>query len=512
MTPSSAPPYLDLRSFLASLEKSGRLQRVSKPVDKDWEIACIARWAMESTGENDAYAILFEHVKNHTVPVVVNLYPSRDAYAAALGVRPDDLLEHWAKALTNLRKPVVVESGAVQEVVEIRPDADLLKIPAPTWTPWRDAGPYLSAANVITKDPETGVQNMGVYRIQIHDQTHAGLFFGSKLQHGAIHYAKYCKREQPMPVALVVGVPPIVDFAAAAKTAYGVDELELAGGLAGTGLEVVLGKTVELLIPARAECVIEGFVGPETGRMEGPFGEALGHLNLATPAPVVEVTAICHRSSHVHHGYVQQLPPSDGHLVMEMGMLGPLWYYLTRELRLQGLRDLAIARGSAGLAILVVQLQRARAQNATSIGQMLAKFNFGQKFIYLVDEDIDIRDLETLNWALSSRVDPQRDIQFTGDVSTFQYDPSTLARAAKEGKELGSPPYSSSMAIVDATVKCVVPEISLPSRSIMLKTLESWEQTGLPPLIPRRRIQRLLETHSERDATFGPCTALPEKG
>jgi len=113
---------------------------------------------------------------------------------------------------------------------------------------------------------------------------------------------------------------------------------------------------------------------------------------------------------------------------------------------------------------------------------------------------------------LRSRVDPQRDIQFISDVSTFQYDPSTLARAAKEGKELGSPPYPSSMAIVDATVKCTVPEISLPSRSIMLKALESWEQTGLPPLTPRKRIQRLLETHSERDATFGPCTALPDKG
>ncbi len=509
MTAPTPPPFLDLGSFLSFLEQSGRLKRVVKPVDKDWEITCIARWAMESTPEDNAYGLLFENVKNYNVPVAVNLYAPYATYSAALRIPPETLLERWAMALGQPRKPVSVESGPVQEVVETGAEASLLTIPAPVWTPGRDAGPYLSAANVITRDPDTGVQNMGSYRVQVHDEKHAGLFFGSKMQHGAMHYAKYCKRQKAMPVAIVVGASPAVNFAAAAKTAYGVDELEIAGGLMGIGLEVVKGKTIDLLVPARAEYVIEGWVSPETQVMEGPFGEALGYMNWAAPAPVVDVTAICHRQAPIHHGYVQQLPPSDGHLVMEMGVLGPLWYYLTQKLRLEGLRDLAIARGSAGLAILVVQLQRSHARNAMSIGRTLAKLNFGQKFIYLVDEDIDIRDQETLNWALSSRVDPERDIHFVSDISTFQYDPSTLARAAAEGKELRSPPYDSSMAIVDGTVKCAAPEISLPGRSIMLRALENWEQTGLPPITPRRRIQRLVATHSERDLAFAHSSTNP---
>jgi len=138
--------------------------------------------------------------------------------------------------------------------------------------------------------------------------------------------------------------------------------------------------------------------------MEGPFGEYLGHVNGAAPAAVVEITAITRRAAALHHGFVQQMPPSDGHLVMEIGMLGPLWFNLTRKLGVKGIRNLAIARGSAGLSILVAQIERAYASESSRIGRLLAKFNSGQKFIYLVDEDIDIRDQETLNWALSSRV------------------------------------------------------------------------------------------------------------
>lgn len=497
MIATSTPPFLDLRSFLNHLEQIGRLNKISKPVDKDWELACLARWAVESTPEKDSYALLFENIKNHAVPVAVNLFSTPELYAAALGAEPDGLLEFWAQALDHPHKPVEVENGPVLDVVQTSPNLSALDIPAPIWTPGRDGGPYLSAASVITKDPETGIQNMGIYRMQIHNDRSIGLSFGSKMQHGAIHYAKYCKRQQPMPVAAVIGVPPVVTFAAAAKTAYGVDEMEIAGGLAGSALHVVRGRTVDLLVPAQAECVIEGFVDPDTDRMEGPFGEVLGYVAESSPRPVMRVSAICHRKRPIHHGYVQQMPPSDGHLVMEMGFLGPLWFYLTRKLKLKGLRNLAIARGSASLAILIAQIARSHAAESAQIGRVLAKFNLGQKFIYLVDEDIDIRDQETINWVLSSRVDPERDIEFIKDFPTFQYDPSTLSRAAKDGKELEGPPYPSSVAIINATVKCDVPEISIPPRSMMNEALKHWPETGLPPIRPRSRLVRLLDTHSD---------------
>jgi UbiD family decarboxylase len=212
---------------------------------------------------------------------------------------------------------------------------------------------------------------------------------------------------------------------------------------------------------------------------------------------VIEVTAICQREDAVHHGYVQQLPPSDGHLVMELGVLGPLWHYLTRKLRLTGLRGLAILPGSAGVAALVVQLERGVEHDALRVGKALARLNFGQKFIYLVDDDIDIRDLETVNWALSARVDPARDIALLDETAAYQYDPAVLARAARDGVELGVAPYKCSLAIVDATLKCRVPEISLPPRSAMDAARARWDDLGLPPLTPRPRLRRLLDRHGD---------------
>ena len=496
----SAPPrspFLDLQSFLSHLDAAGRLNKVQPEVDKDWEIACVARLALESMREPDSPAILFENVKGHDIPVVVNLFHPRAAYAAALGVDPDDTLEHWAAALQRPQPTVPIKSGPVQEVVKTDDAADLLSLPVPVWTPGRDAGPYLSAASVITRDPETGIQNLASYRVQVHEARRAGLFFGSRMQHGAIHLTKHHERGEPMPVALVVGAPPAVNFAAAAKTEYGVDELTIAGGLADQGLEVVPGVTVDLMVPAHAECVIEGMVSGDAREIEGPFGEALGYMEDAGPAPVIEVTAICHRNSPVHHGYVQQLPPSDGHLVMELGLLGPLWYYVTRKLGLQGVRDLAIARGSAGLAMLLVQVERSHTHKAAEIGRVLAKINFGQKFIYLVDEDIDIRDPETANWVLSSRVDPQRDIAIVEDSKTFQLDPSILARAEATGQEITEPPYPSSLAIINATLKTAAPEIALPTSAFMQQALARWEELGLQPIRSRERLNRLLEAHSE---------------
>lgn len=487
--PSNTPPFLDLGSFLIFLEHSGRFRRVAKSVDKDWELACIARWALESTAEKDAYAILFENVKGHSFPVVVNLFSTPEMYGSALGIEADEILQHWAKSLAKPLSPLTVNFGPAQDITHLASDANLLSIPAPVWTPGRDAGAYLSAANVITKDPDTGIQNMGIYRMQIHDARHAGLYFGGRMQHGAIHLRKCAERQQPMPIAAVIGAAPAVTFASAAKLPYGVDELSIAGALAGSGIEVVRAKTVDLLVPARAECVIEGLVHAGTSRDEGPFGEYLGYVNGVAPAAVVEVTAITHRSAPVHHGFVQQMPPSDGHVVMEMGVLGPLWFNLTQKLKVKGIRNLAIARGSAGLSILVAQIEKAHVSESDRIGRLLAKFNSGQKFIYLVDEDVDIRDQDTLNWALSSHVNLPHDIEFVKSLTTSQSKESKSS--SSDGQELVPAP-SSVVAIFNATSRNAMREMSLPSPSLMSKTKENWAETGLPPLNPRKRLEKLL--------------------
>ncbi len=493
-------PFLDLPSYLAFLDRSGRLQRVRAEVDKDTELACIARWALEGFTRGREYALVFERVRGHSLPVAVHVFPSLDLYATAIGTPLSGVYERWSAALAGPVPPRIVDAAPVHDVVLTGDDADLTALPVPVWTPGRDAGPYLSAGLVITRDPDTGVQNLANYRIQIHDRRCAGLFFGSDLQHGAMHRARYRRRNEAMPVALVVGAPPAVNFAAAAKTAYGIDEMSIAGALSGAPIEVVRCRTNDLLVPARAEIVIEGRVAPDASRMEGPFGEALGYMNDPLPAPFIDVTAVCRRREAVFHGYVQQLPPSDGHLVMEMGVLGPLWYYLTRKLGVRGLRDLAIARGAAGVSMLLVQLDRTAAGQAGPVGRALARLNFGQKFVCFLDDDVDLRDPEAVNWAITSRVDPDRDFTLHSDTHAFQYDPSTLDRARAKGRAPSGPPYESSLAVIDATLKGPAPPVCLPDAALMRRVIQRWSEWGLPPIAARPRIQTMLDAAEPPDS------------
>ncbi len=494
--------YRDLREFVEVLESENKLKHISAPVDREWEIACIARWVLECFGEGEQFALQFDQVRGYEIPVIVGLYSCRDFYARALGIDSFEILNHWSTALRNPLKPRIVTTAPVQEVVATGGHVDLSSLPVPVWTPGRDGGPYIPSAGIITRDPESGVQNMGVYRVQVQDAQQAGLFFGTEMQHGAIHYAKYCKQNKPMPVAFVIGGPPSLNFAAAAKTAYGQDELEIAGALAGSEIEVVAGETVDLLVPAAAEIVIEGLVWPEKRFSEGPFGEGLGYMNFAAPAPVVEVSAICRRRDAVFHGYVQQLGPSEGHVIWEMGLLGPLWFYLKDKLKLGALTDLAVLRGSAGLGMLAVQVKLGHTADARELGKVLSQINFGQKTILLVDDDIDIHDLETIQWALSSRVDWEHDIEVVKDMQTYQLDPAILAALQRQHHAANKPPYTSCMTIIDATLKCDTPEVSLPGRSHMTKAFERWQEYGLPKLKKRQRLERLLEKHSDEGIQF----------
>jgi UbiD family decarboxylase len=499
--------FRDLRGFLDELERRRRLRRIAAEVDRAGEIACIARWVRETFPEHEQFALRFDRVRGFDAPVAVGLYSTHEMYALALEARPQELLARWAGAVESPLPPRPVGAGPAREVIERGDDVDLDAFPVPVWTPGRDAGPYISSASVITKDPQTGIQNMGVYRVQVQGRARMGLFFGTDRQHGAIHLARHERRGEPMPVAVVVGGPPAVHFAAAAKTAYGVDELHIAGALAGFPIDVVRCETVELLVPARAEYVIEGLVHPQRGP-EGPFGEALGYMNPAGQAPVVEVSAVTRRLRPIMHGYVQQMPPSEGHVVWELGVLGPLYYYLTRRLGLDAITDLAIVPGAAGVSVLAVQLALGRASEAARVADAICAVHFGQRIVVLVDEDVELRDPQTLLWAASSRADPARDVRIVAGGKTWQADPSVLAAAGEGVSHLPPPPYQSSMMIVDATLRSRTPQISLPPRAQMEQALERWPRYGLPPLPPRPRLLRLLAHHADPGDEF----ALPAAG
>lgn len=492
MPPASA--HLRLRDFAAELESRGWLLRVDKPVEKDWEIACIGRWALESTDEDDAYAIRFDRVVGHDVPVVIGLFGSRRKIALSLGVRPDELWDRFSRALSEPIEPVRADDAPAREVVLRGEDADVLRLPVPVWTPGRDNAPYLSSACIVTADREKGIPNLATYRVQVQGSRRLGLFFGSEKQHGAMHWKTFEDRGEPMPIAFVLGAAPAVSYAAAAKLRYGVDEMTVAGGLAGRPIPVVPCETSDLLVPADAEIVIEGRVRPGERADEGPFGEALGYMEGVAPAPIVDVTCITHRRAPIFHGLVQQVPPSEGHLLMETGLVGSLWHYLRTQARVEGVVDLAIVPGAAGTSVLCASVRRGDRRAVAAIRRVMTLLNWGQKLVLIVDEDVDVRDPKSLFWALSSRVDFSKDVTTQADVPLFQRDPAAFQRAAEAPEADAS---KASKMIVDATIPCDCMDVSLPARSLMRRAREAWEATGLPPMTGVSRLERLLETHGE---------------
>jgi UbiD family decarboxylase len=429
--------------------------------------------------------------------VVLGLFGSRRLIARSLGVEPDGIWPRWSEALAAPLAPRLAPRGRVKDVILRGADADLTRLPIPIWTPGRDRAAYLSSACVVTVDRGERVPNLGTYRIELQGPQRLGLFFGSEKQHGAMHLATWEERGEAMPIALVLGPAPAVCYAAAAKLRYGVDEMTVAGGLVRAPIPVVRCETSDLLVPADAEIVIEGTVRPGERSDEGPFGEALGYMEGVAPAPVIDVHCITHREAALFHGLVQQVPPSEGHLLMEMGLAGSLWHTLKDQQRVAGLVDLAIVPGAAGVSIVCASVRRGDRRSAEAVLRVMKLLNWGQKLVIVVDDDIDVRDPTSILWALSSRVDFERDATVQTRVPLFQRDPAAFKRALDASPDDASALVLGSKLVLDATIKADCMAASLPARSLMRRARTSWAETGLPPLARTARLERLLDHHGE---------------
>ncbi|UCE74975.1 MAG: UbiD family decarboxylase, partial [Methanomassiliicoccales archaeon] len=206
--------YEDLRDYLEELEKRGKLKHVKAEVDITWEVACIARWVFQAVPEKERYGLMFDHPKGFDIPIVTGVCgASREIYAIALETTADRIFEKWYEGLKKLIPPKEVKAGPVQEVVEEGDDVDLYKIPIPTWTPGKDGGPYLTAPCVITKDPDTGLQNVGTYRVQVQTGNRTGVLITTHKDIGIHFYNKYESKEKTMPVAVAFGVDPSIGLA-----------------------------------------------------------------------------------------------------------------------------------------------------------------------------------------------------------------------------------------------------------------------------------------------------------
>ncbi len=280
----------------------------------------MVRWQFRGLGEEQRKAFYFDDIydakgKKYDIPVLIGgLAGSQRIYALGLMCKEEEVEQIWTNALEKPIDPVLVDKGEVQEVVyqgeELIRCGGLYKLPIPISTPGFDNAPYLTAGCWITKDPDTGVRNMGVYRGQIKGPLKTGIMWGS-LKHTAMHWEKCNEKGIPLDAAIVIGGPPCITYAAVQPVPYGVDEVALAGGLARSPLEMVRCKTVDLEVPANADIVIEGRIPSDYLEPDGPFGEAHGYLDPGDLNGVFEVTCITHKKNPIYVSMISQLTPSE---------------------------------------------------------------------------------------------------------------------------------------------------------------------------------------------------------
>jgi 4-hydroxy-3-polyprenylbenzoate decarboxylase len=480
-------PALDFQAHLADLEARGLLVRVDRPINKDTELHPLVRWQfLGGIPENARRAFLFTNVvdakgKRYDRPVVVGaLAASPDIYAVGMGRKVEEIGAAWMQAIAEPIPPVMVEAAPCQEMVITgdalrQPGEGLAALPVPVSTPGFDAAPYLTATLCVTRDPDSGIQNMGMYRAALKATDRLAVRMVARPSGGAggyYHWLKRNARREPMPIAIVIGCAPVVAFTGPQKLAIDLDELAVAGGLAGAPIRMVKCRTVDLTVPADAEIVIEGFIDPEKLEPEAPFGESNGYVALEAYNMPMQVTAITRKRNAVLASIISQVTPSESSVIKKVAYEPLFLNHLRNTLSIKGIRAVVMHERLTNLRP-VIFLQFAAETPRTEVWRGLSGAsnlisNCG-KVVVAVSEDIDPHSTDAVLWSLAYRANPIEDVHITpyrGGVQGAQYGPRS----------------ADSTMLIDATRKRPMPPLALPAREFMEHAKSIWEELGLPPL------------------------------
>ena len=469
--------YIDLRAYLAALEEKGKLKRVAKEVDKDWEIAAVCRQLFLKIPPERRPALMFEKIKGFKIPLVAGILgASREVYAIGLETDSvDGINRKWDQALEKPIPPRLVKEGPCKENMLVGNQVDILKLPVPIWTAGEDPGPFFTSPYVITKDPDTGVRNVGTYRMQVKGPNKTGFSMGRN-QDIAIHVRKNNQSNQPTPVAVVIGTEPSIGFVSVAKMSELLDEFAVAGGLRGEPVDLVPCETVPLEVPATAEIVLEGEIPANYQEQEGPFGEYTGYMGPAGPDSVFHIKCMTFRNNPIYQAFISQKPPSESSCIRGIGREWPLFKHLKYTLNLP-VKDLRLkeAGGSGAYAVVSMKKQFEGQVRQCMYGIWSLRTGFG-KITVVVDDDIDIQDDFAVDWALSWRVRPDRDIYIEKDVQSVGFDPSQAPPTVPQhhptrlvGSRIG----------IDATKKHDYPPIAIPPKEHLDWVNDHWREYAI---------------------------------
>ena len=443
-------PYRDLREWLVEAEKLGEVV-VARGFNTDEEIGAATELVMHP---DEAPCVVFDEIKGHEkgFRVLVNFFAGKRKNMT-LGFPTDlDKVElseayyrHQVKGFEPIPHEIVTDGPVFENVIEGE-DVDLGIFPTPLWHK-PDGGRYIGTGSYnVTKDPETDWLNVGTYRVMIQDKNHVG-FYISPGKHGRVHRDKWFARGEKMPSVVVIGGDPMTFLNGCTEMPPGVCEFDVVGAMRGEALKCVKGKYTGLPFPADAEIVIEGFVDPDDQRREGPFGEWTGYYaSDERPEPTMEVVAIYHRNNPIMLGAPPQRPPDELARYRSITRSAMLRDNIERA----GVPDVTAAWAHEvgnGRMLVGVSIKQRYPGHAMQTGHVAAMCHLGAyagKYVYVVDDDVDVSNLEELTWAMITRSDPATSIDIIHNAWSTPLDP----RIPPEDRAVGN--MTNSRAIIDA--------------------------------------------------------------
>ncbi len=479
----------DFHQHLAELEKAGLLVRVDRPINKDTELQPLVRWQfVGGVPEAQRRAFLFTNVvdgkgRRYDMPVAIGVFASSpQIYARGMGQKVEDIGAAWVNAIKNPIAPIAVEKPACQEMViqgeDLRkPGGGLAALPVPVSTPGFDSAPYLTATLCVTRDPESGVQNMGTYRAALKATDRLVVRMVARVggAGGWVHWLKYRERKQMMPISIVLGASPVVFFTGPQKLPVDMDEMAVAGGLGGEAIRMTKCVTNDLNVPADAEIVVEGFIDPSTLEPEAPFGESNGYVALEAYNMPMQVTAITHRKNAIFSAIISQVTPSESSVVKKVAYEPMFLNHLQSTLGIKGVKRVVMHEPLSNLRpVIFVQFTRDTVRTEVwraMQGAATLRADCG-KIVIAVSEDIDPESTDAVFWSMAYRSTPSEDVQI------INY------RRGVQGSQYG-PKTAESTLLIDATQKYPMAPLALPGKAYMEHARSLWEELKLPALSPK---------------------------
>lgn len=485
--------YKNLQEFIEVLEKEGELLRIKVEVSPELEITEITDRVCKLKGP----ALFFEKIKDHKIPVVTNLFGSFKRVCLAFGVKEIDEISDSLIEFMEIKKiegffdklkfipklwqiknffPKIVDKAPCQEIVWKETEVDLFKLPILKCWP-KDGGPFITLPCVITKDPETGVRNVGMYRMQVFSKNETGMHWQIH-KVGAKHYQKAESLGEKLPVAVSIGPDPAVIYSATAPLPEDIDELILAGFLRGKPVELVKCLTVPLEVPAESQIVLEGYVEPHERKLEGPFGDHTGYYTPPDYYPVFKVTCITMRKDPIYPATIVGKPPMED---CYLGKVTERLFLPFIKKVLPEVIDINLPWEGVFHNLALVSIDKRYPGHAFKVAGAL--WGLGQmmftKIIVVFDKEVNVQNLNEVLFYMTGNIDPERDIMIVkGPVDALDH--------------ASSQPYFGSKVCIDATKKWKEegynrkwPEEIVMSKEVKEKIDKIWRKIGIEEFLKR---------------------------